>query len=113
MAKMYYDQDADLNLLKGKKVADILDKQNINNICKQIGKQVAQMHNKNIIHGDLTTSNFIVKKDTKTKQQVYFIDFGLSFNSNKVGVIFFCKTPNSLKYRISFAFSMAFLAVSE
>ncbi len=36
------------------------------------------MHNKDIIHGDLTTSNMIYYN-----YKVYFIDFGLSFFSEK------------------------------
>ena len=35
------------------------------------------MHNNNIIHGDLTTSNMILENE------IYFIDFGLSFFSDK------------------------------
>ncbi len=50
-----------------------------NKICEQIGTQVALMHDGNIIHGDLTTSNMILKDD-----KVYFIDFGLGFVSHKV-----------------------------
>ena len=47
-------------------------------ICKKIGKQVALMHDNEIIHGDLTTSNMILNKT-----KVYFIDFGLGMISNK------------------------------
>ena len=46
---------------------------------KQIGKQVALLHKNNIIHGDLTTSNTILKEDA-----VYIIDFGLGFISTKI-----------------------------
>ena len=44
-----------------------------------IGENVAKLHSKNIIHGDLTTSNMVLRKG-----QVYFIDFGLAFNSAKI-----------------------------
>ena len=37
------------------------------------------MHVQNIIHGDLTTSNMILKNE-----KVFFIDFGLGFISNKI-----------------------------
>ncbi len=47
-------------------------------ICVQIGKNIADMHSKDIIHGDLTTNNMILKDDF-----LYFIDFGLSFISLK------------------------------
>jgi len=65
----------EMELIKGEKVRDILEK-NIE-LCKEIGKNVALLHNKGMIHGDLTTSNMIFNKE------IYFIDFGLSFFSNK------------------------------
>lgn len=47
-----------------------------------IGKNLALMHDNNIIHGDLTTSNMILKTDDGEK--LYFIDFGLSFVSTRI-----------------------------
>lgn len=47
--------------------------------CKEIGKLLSQMHEHDLIHGDLTTSNMILKEN-----QIYFIDFGLSQVSKKV-----------------------------
>ena len=46
---------------------------------KKIGEQVSILHKNDIIHGDLTTSNTILKDD-----KVYIIDFGLGFISSKV-----------------------------
>ena len=43
------------------------------NVCKKIGKLVGIMHKNGIMHGDLTTSNFIQSKD-----QIFIIDFGLA-----------------------------------
>lgn len=48
-------------------------------LCEQLGKEIAKLHNTGIIHGDLTTSNFILKED-----KIYFIDFGLGFHSTKI-----------------------------
>jgi Kae1-associated kinase Bud32 len=48
-------------------------------VMEQIGKQVAKLHENNIIHGDLTTSNTILKGD-----KVFLIDFGLGFISSKI-----------------------------
>ncbi len=48
-------------------------------ISEKIGENIAKLHRNNIIHGDLTTSNMILKK-----QDLYFIDFGLAFTSEKV-----------------------------
>lgn len=47
-------------------------------VMKQIGEQVAILHENNLIHGDLTTSNTILKEN-----KVYIIDFGLGFVSSK------------------------------
>jgi len=44
-----------------------------------IGRILAMMHNRHIVHGDVTTSNMIANEDT-----VYFIDFGLSKFSEKI-----------------------------
>ena len=41
-------------------------------VCKQIGSDIARLHNADIIHGDLTTSNLIYDDD-----KLFFIDFGL------------------------------------
>jgi Kae1-associated kinase Bud32 len=69
----------EMDFIDGPKVRDILDS-NLE-LCKEIGKKVAVLHNNNMIHGDLTTSNMILKKKD---EQIYFIDFGLSFFSHKI-----------------------------
>lgn len=48
------------------------------NACKKIGKLVGIMHKNGIMHGDLTTSNFIQSKD-----QIFIIDFGLASRTFK------------------------------
>ncbi|MFH2020467.1 MAG: KEOPS complex kinase/ATPase Bud32 [archaeon] len=65
-----------MEYLSGDKVRDILE-DNLD-ICDEIGKKIAIMHNAGIIHGDLTTSNMVY--DGK----LHFIDFGLSFFSDKI-----------------------------
>ncbi len=47
--------------------------------CTEIGKITAILHKNGIVHGDLTTSNFI-SKDNK----IYAIDFGLAQKSARV-----------------------------
>jgi len=70
----------ELELIKGKKLSEALDKlKNKEKISQQIGINIAKLHDANIIHGDLTTSNMILKNN-----EVYFIDFGLGFESNKI-----------------------------
>jgi len=47
-------------------------------LSREMGKLVGIMHKNGIMHGDLTTSNFILSKN-----KVYVIDFGLSQKSFK------------------------------
>lgn len=68
-----------MEFLDGPKLRDILSKKNISSLAKEIGTLLSQLHNMDIIHGDLTTSNMMY-----CKEKVYFIDFGLSFYSTKV-----------------------------
>lgn len=69
----------ELSFVNGKKLSEHLDKlKNANDVCKKIGNNIARLHDLNIIHGDLTTSNMILKND-----EVFLIDFGLGFESKK------------------------------
>ncbi|HET8719933.1 MAG TPA: KEOPS complex kinase/ATPase Bud32 [Candidatus Nitrosotenuis sp.] len=56
--------------LKGKKLVDA---------CKKIGIITGTLHKNGIMHGDLTTSNFI-----KTKNAVFVFDFGLAQKTTKI-----------------------------
>ena len=70
-----------MEFINGKKLSDNLDGfdlQKQKEICDQIGKSIAKIHDADIIHGDLTTSNMILKGN-----EIYFIDFGLGFHSHK------------------------------
>ncbi len=71
-----------MDFIDGKKLSEELTffpltKQKI--ICVEIGKSIAKIHDADIIHGDLTTSNIILKEN-----EVYFIDFGLGYSSHRI-----------------------------
>ncbi|MCF7861214.1 Kae1-associated serine/threonine protein kinase [Candidatus Woesearchaeota archaeon] len=68
----------DMEYIDGNRVRDELNAETAKKLCEKIGAIVGKIHGKGIIHGDLTTSNFILKQGT-----VYTIDFGLSFYSEK------------------------------
>jgi len=71
-----------MEFLDGKRIKDLvadLSDEKLAKLCEEIGRNVAKLHNFGIVHGDLTTSNFILKEG-----KVYFIDFGLAFHSNKI-----------------------------
>lgn len=69
----------EMEYIDGKKLADHLEETDYKKVSENIGKQLAKLHDNNIIHGDLTTSNLILKG-----KQVYFIDFGLGFHSSRI-----------------------------
>lgn len=101
-------KEIDMEFIEGKKLSDYLDNlKNAEEICKQIGQNIAKLHDADIIHGDLTTSNMIYIENKSNKNEiitnntkkelsdnnfqnvdvsgrVYFIDFGLGFESKKI-----------------------------
>ncbi len=73
-----------MEFIEGHKVEEILQTMKMKetdqlSILKRIGKEVGRLHNSEIIHGDLTTSNIILNDN-----KLYFIDFGLGKFSNAV-----------------------------
>ncbi|MBI2575092.1 Kae1-associated serine/threonine protein kinase, partial [Candidatus Woesearchaeota archaeon] len=76
--------------IEGRKLADALDTLDSSSrgkCCGQIGEKIGMMHASGIIHADLTTSNMILgsgeERGEEKEEKVYFIDFGLSFFSDK------------------------------
>jgi Kae1-associated kinase Bud32 len=70
-----------LEYIEGKKLSDNLEKLDYKILSKKISENISEMHDKDIIHGDLTTSNMILNEKNN---EIYFIDFGLSFHSGKI-----------------------------
>ncbi|NIO21377.1 MAG: Kae1-associated serine/threonine protein kinase, partial [Candidatus Aenigmarchaeota archaeon] len=67
--------------VKGERLKDVLnrmEKKRRDSVCESMGKMIAKLHSSGIIHGDLTTSNMILKG-----KEVYLIDFGLGKFSEK------------------------------
>ncbi len=58
---------------------DNYEKEKREKICRNIGKIILKMHENNIVHGDLTTSNMILKDN-----KLFLIDFGLSEYSTRI-----------------------------
>ena len=91
-------KEISMEFLEGKKLSEYLDSFSLEDqkkICKMIGKNIARLHDSDIIHGDLTTSNMILIKngdkmtinDGKRGDKsfkIFFIDFGLGFSSHKI-----------------------------
>ncbi|KAG0278402.1 TP53 regulating kinase [Linnemannia exigua] len=51
-------------------------------VAQEIGRALGLMHNIDVVHGDLTTSNLLMRKETDGS--VVLIDFGLSYVSQLV-----------------------------
>jgi Kae1-associated kinase Bud32 len=71
-----------MEYLKGKRIKDILNTISENErkkICRMIGENVARLHNHDLIHGDITTSNMIL-----ADERIYFIDFGLGTKTSEL-----------------------------
>lgn len=76
------EKEIDMQFIEGEKLSENLDDlKNWKEICFEIGESIAKLHDADIIHGDLTTSNMIWSNKEK---KVYFIDFGLGFHSSRV-----------------------------
>jgi len=82
--------EIEMEFIEGDLVRDILDnlgETERKKICIEIGEKVGKIHDLDIIHGDLTTSNFILKQPFRkalAESKVYFIDFGLGFVSSRI-----------------------------
>ena len=75
-----------MDFVKGKLVRDVLDDLNDKErkrICLEIGEKIGKMHDLNMIHGDLTTSNMIIRANPQN-EEIVFIDFGLGFISQRI-----------------------------
>lgn len=82
------DYELSLDFLPGQELKQVLNEQAAGNSNKreadyrhylrQAGEAVAKLHARDVIHGDLTTSNLFV-----VENRLYLIDFGLGFFSQR------------------------------
>lgn len=61
--------------VEGAKLKDLIDPA----LSERVGELVGRLHSCGIVHGDLTTSNMILKGE-----KIYFIDFGLAFHDQGI-----------------------------
>jgi Kae1-associated kinase Bud32 len=78
------EQEFKINMefIDGKRLKEFFNETNDEKrkkVAEYVGKFVGLLHKNGIVHGDLTTSNMILKND-----KVYFIDFGLGEFSKRV-----------------------------
>ncbi len=74
-----FEMEIVMEYVDGERLKDIIEKLDDNEkrrICQEIGKSIAMLHKNGIIHGDITTSNIILRGG-----KIHFIDFGLGMKS--------------------------------
>jgi len=104
---VYFDEDLGIlvmEYLNGDRLSNVLESLDYRDILYKVGESVGKMHKEGIIHGDLTTSNIILLDG-----DLYFIDFGLSFFSNRIedyatDLHLFKESLESRHWRISASF---------
>lgn len=71
----------EMERIEGPTLKQVLDKHpgKASSVCKKIGENLGKLHDHNIMHGDLTTSNMIMSRG-----KIFFIDFGLGDFSERV-----------------------------
>lgn len=72
------DSTIKMSYVDGDKLRERLDKNP--SLAEQVGRIMTLLHNANIIHGDLTTSNMILQKNGI----LTLIDFGLTIHSTRI-----------------------------
>ena len=78
-----------MEYISGQSLAEIIHaigsspsaQQSLCEMCRKAGAAIGSLHKSNIIHGDLTASNFLVQGPV-ADAAIYVIDFGLSFISH-------------------------------
>lgn len=114
MTPLVYDVDLKDSIITMEKIAGTevkeifhgktpQDLSSIKSISRIIGKNVARLHDCSIIHGDLTTSNLILREE---EDSVVFIDFGLGkisdlIEDKGVDLLVFKKAINGIHHDIS------------
>jgi TP53 regulating kinase-like protein len=74
-----------MEFIEGKQVKQVLNdpkQEERLQLCRHVGELIGRLHDHDIIHGDLTTSNMILTPDDK----VVFVDFGLGEYSAELEV---------------------------
>jgi len=71
-----------MEYVQGERVKELLERlseKEIKDLFEKIGFYIGKLHSGGLIHGDLTTSNMILRDG-----EIYFIDFGLGFFSKRL-----------------------------
>jgi len=79
------DEDSyvfEMQYLEGRLLKDVLEqspREEAGGYAQKIGEMLCRLHEVDLVHNDLTTSNMILSED-----KIYFIDFGLAYPSRRL-----------------------------
>lgn len=72
----------EMEYIDGRRIKEVFEEaslEDIEGLSLKIGSVIARLHENNIIHNDLTTSNILLKEN-----EIYLIDFGLGYISTRL-----------------------------
>jgi Kae1-associated kinase Bud32 len=69
------EHEIKMEYIKGEMLRDVIDVK----FAEQVGESLTKLHGANLVHGDMTTSNMVIRDGI-----VHFIDFGLGFHSKRI-----------------------------
>jgi Kae1-associated kinase Bud32 len=72
------DYSITMERIHGPRLRDVLNTENASEFGAKLGSMIKTLHEKDIMHGDLTTSNILVDKE-----DLVLIDFGLSVTTQR------------------------------
>ena len=73
---------------EGKTLDDVEGQEEVKSLMRKVGQAVGKMHANGVVHGDLTTSNLMLRPEKEDKKgelegEVVLIDFGLASQSTQ------------------------------
>ncbi|MEM2282458.1 MAG: Kae1-associated kinase Bud32 [Candidatus Hadarchaeales archaeon] len=71
-----------MEFVEGERIKELLGRlgaRERRELCRNLGRTIARLHKAGVVHGDLTTSNMIVRNG-----RIYLLDFGLSGHDSSV-----------------------------
>lgn len=80
---IFLEEIVDSHTVREHIVSSLCYDQELEQLVERIGQILAKMHDEDVIHGDLTTSNMLLRPAQEDgESQLFVIDFGLSYTSS-------------------------------
>lgn len=80
---IFLEEIVDSCTVRERIASSLCSNRELEQLVEQIGQILAKMHDEDVIHGDLTTSNMLLRPgQDDVASQLFVIDFGLSYISS-------------------------------